>query len=90
MKKFIADTDQWLRRRIRMVYWKQWKKPSMRIKALRKLGVSDGKAYEWGHSRKGYWRVAGSWVLATSLTNDFLRLKGWVCLQDAYKMRPVT
>ena len=90
MKAFIADTDRWLRRRIRMVYWKQWKKPSMRIRALRKLGISDGKAYEWGHSRKGYWRIAGSWVLATSLTNDFLRQKGWICLQDAYRMRPAT
>lgn len=90
MKKFIADTDPWLRRRIRMVYWKQWKKPSMRIRALRKLGVPDGKAYEWGSSRRGYWRVAGSWVLATSLTNDFLRQKGWICLQDAYRMRPAT
>lgn len=45
MKRFIAETDQWLRRRIRMVYWRQWKKASMRIRALRKphtlLGLSD-------------------------------------------------
>ena len=59
MKAFIAVTDKWLRRRIRMVYWKQWKKASMRIRALRKLGIYYGKAYEWSQSRKGCWRVAG-------------------------------
>lgn len=53
-------------------------------------GIPDEQAYEWSHSRKGYWRIAGSWVLSTSLTNDFLHKMGWVCLQDAYRMRPAT
>lgn len=88
MARFVADTNQRLRRRIRMVYWKQWKKPSMRLKALRKLGVPEGKAYEWANSRKGCWRIAGSWVLSTSLDNAFLRKKGWVCMQDVYRGRP--
>ena len=51
MARFVADANQWLRRRIRMVYWKQWKKPSMRLKALRKLGVPEGRAHEWANSR---------------------------------------
>lgn len=80
---FVRETDQWLRRRIRQIYWKQWKKVSMRYKALRKLGLSDGKAWEWANARKSYWRVANSWILATTLTNDFLCSKAWVCLADA-------
>lgn len=90
MARFVADANQWLRRRIRMVYWKQWKKPSMRLKALRKLGVPEGRAHEWANSRKGYWRIAGSWVLSTSLDNAFLRRKGWVCLQDVYRRHPAS
>lgn len=82
---FVRNTDQWLRRRIRQIYWKQWKKVSMRYRALRRLGMSDSKAWEWANTRKSYWRVANSWILATTLTNDFLRSKGWMCLADALR-----
>ena len=79
----VKEIDQWLRRRIRQIYWKQWKKVSMRYRALRRLGMSEGKAWEWANTRKSYWRVAHSWILSTTLTNDFLRSKGWMCLADA-------
>lgn len=57
----LADTptpfnqiDEWVRRRLRMCLWKQWKKPKTKIKRLIALGVPKAKAYEWGNSRKGY------------------------------------
>ena len=85
MKQFVRRTDEWLRRRIRQIYWKVWKKPRTKVKALRILGASPEKAYEWGNSRKAYWRIANSWILSTALTNDFLRNRGWICLGDVYK-----
>lgn len=39
-------------------------------------GIPDGKAYEWANSRRGYWRIARSWVLARSLTNAYWREQG--------------
>jgi RNA-directed DNA polymerase len=55
----LADTptvfknlDKWIRRRLRMIIWKQWKKPKTKIKKLIQLGVQPYKAYEWGNSRK--------------------------------------
>ncbi len=55
----LADTpskfkefDEWIRRRLRMCEWKQWKKPKTRVRKLIGLGVPDYKAYEWGNSRK--------------------------------------
>ncbi|GGD97451.1 hypothetical protein GCM10010911_65220 [Paenibacillus nasutitermitis] len=43
-----------------MCLWKQWKVPRTKVKKLTALGVSKGKAYEWGNTRKKYWRIAGS------------------------------
>nr|WP_312883319.1 group II intron maturase-specific domain-containing protein [Paenibacillus germinis] len=58
----LADTpsifrklDKWIRRRLRMCLWKQWKKPRTKVKRLTSLGISRDKAYEWGNTRKGYW-----------------------------------
>lgn len=85
MRSFVKETDEWLRRRIRQLYWKQWKKIGTKLKALLKLGVTKEKAWIWVNSRKGYWRIAKSWVLSTTLKTNFLRSKGWVCLGDVYK-----
>lgn len=85
MKKFVSDTDEWLRRRIRQIYWKQWKKTRTKFAALRKLGVAKGEAWKWANTRKSYWHTANSQVLATTLTNAKLRKLGWTCLGDIYK-----
>lgn len=85
MKQFVKETDEWLRRRIRQIYWKQWKKTRTKFAALQKLGVSKGKAWEWANTRQSYWHIANSWILATTLTNATLRKLGWTCLGDVYK-----
>ena len=46
MAIFVRSTDEWLRRRIRQIYWKQWKKVRTKFAALRKLGVDD-KVVVW-------------------------------------------
>ncbi len=87
MAIFVRDTDKWLRRRIRQIYWKQWKKVSTKYRALQKLGASASTAWQYANTRKLYWHTANSWILATTLTNGFLYRKGWVCLGDVYKKR---
>jgi group II intron reverse transcriptase/maturase len=67
----FKDLDEWLRRRLRQVRWKEWKRPKTRARNLRTLGVPHRKAYEWAYSGKGPWRVAGSWILSTTLTNAY-------------------
>jgi len=54
MKNLLKTTDQWLRRRLRMVIWKQWKKIRTRYTMLRKLGIVDWGAWEGANIRKGY------------------------------------
>lgn len=85
MKRFVRETDEWLRRRIRQIYWKQWKRVRTKYAALRKLGVSEGRAWEWANTRLSYWHTARSPILSTTLDNATLRRLGWTCLGDVYR-----
>ena len=77
MKRVLQSWNEWLRRRFRMYIWKQWKKPRTKVSSLRKLGVPKDLAYQWGNSRLGYWRIAGSPVLQRSITNEKLAQAGY-------------
>ncbi len=87
----LADTpsvfkqlDEWTRRRLRMCLWKQWKLPRTKVKRLIALGVPKGKAYEWGNSRKGYWRISKSPVLHRPLNNRFFESYQLKSLAERY------
>ena len=75
-EEYMEDWNSWLRRRIRMYIWKQWKLPRTRVANLKKLGMDDWKAYRNGNTRKGYWAVAGSGILSTTITNERLARAG--------------
>jgi len=80
MKGIATELDMWIRRRIRMCYWKQWKKVGARHDNLVKLGIPNGKAWEYANTRKGCWRIAGSYILDKSLTNKYLEGEGFLSL----------
>ena len=84
MKVLLIRVDEWYRRMLRMVIWKQWKRIKTKITNLVKLGVKKQKAYEWANSRKGYWHIAGSYILGTTITTERLRLAGYVFLSDYF------
>lgn len=84
MKSFLQETDEWLRGRIRMCIWKSWKKPKTKVNNLIKCGIASWQAYEWGNTRKSYWRTATSPILKRAITNERLRLQGYVNLYDEY------
>jgi len=81
-KSVFEDLDSWVRSRIRLCYWKQWKKVKTRIKQLEKLGINPNQAYQWGNTRKGYWRTVHSPILARALNNAILKEAGFVSLKD--------
>ena len=85
MKRILQDWEEWLRRRLRMYIWKQWKKPRTKVKALQKLGIPPDKAYEWGNTRLGYWRIAGSPILQRSITNERLVAAGYYDISMQYE-----
>lgn len=84
MKWQMKQLDEWLRRRIRMCYWKQWKKISTKYRNLMKLGATKQKAWEHANTRKGYWRTAKSPILSTTITNKRLEKTGLISLLEQY------
>lgn len=88
----LADTqgifrglDEWTRRRLRMCLWKQWKLPKTKVRNLTTLGIPKQKAYEWGNTRKKYWRIANSPVLHRTLNNQYWISNGLKSLTDRYR-----
>lgn len=81
-KSVFAALDEWVRSRIRLCYWKQWKRVKTRTAQLEKLGIKRSKAYQWGNTRKGYWRTVHSPILTRALNNDLLNKAGFVSLKD--------
>lgn len=84
MKNQLRELDEWMRRRLRMCYWKQWKKIRAKHRNLVKLGISDNKAWQFANTRKSYWRTASSPILHCSLTNEFFKEMGLHTLTMVY------
>ncbi len=85
MKNLLKETDKWLRRRIRMVIWKQWKRVRTRYARLRKLGIKDWAAWEGANIRKGYWRVASNPIIAKAISAERLKKAGYINFLDYYE-----
>ena len=84
MKGLAKQLDEWTRRRIRMCYWKQWKKIKTRHDNLVKLGINNSKAWEFANTRKGYWRISNSPILAITFTNELLQKLGYLSFTKRY------
>ncbi|MBW4692667.1 MAG: group II intron reverse transcriptase/maturase [Lyngbya sp. HA4199-MV5] len=80
----IEALDGWLRRRIRMCYWKQWRRPRTRIANLLKLGTSKRQAILTGISRKGYWRLSKTLATHTGMTNEWLEQQGLLSIKQLW------
>ena len=85
MKTRLQDIDEWMRHRIRVVIFKQWKKPKTKYRNLRKLGISHSGAYKVANTSKGYWRAVEGVVVKTALTSERLRQAGYVFFSDYYQ-----
>jgi RNA-directed DNA polymerase len=68
----LMGLDQWLRRRVRLCYWKQWKRPRTRRRHLLALGISRDDVKLASRSRKGYWRMSGNSIVQRALTKEWL------------------
>ena len=86
MKNQLKGIDEWLRRRLRMYIWKQWRRVRTRYTMLSKLGLNHNTAFKFSCTRKGYWRTAKSPILNTSVTNTRLKQAGYVFFSDYLKV----
>jgi RNA-directed DNA polymerase len=68
----LRDLDQWTRRRLRAIVWKQWKRGRTRFAELRRRGVGRDLAAKTAGSPHGPWRLSNSPALTVALPNAFL------------------
>jgi RNA-directed DNA polymerase len=82
--KLFDKLDQWIRRRIRMCYWKRWRHPRTRRRELMRLGVSRRQAIRHAKSRKAYWRMARTIASGVGMTNKWLQEQGLISLKSLW------
>jgi len=80
----IPGLDEWLRRRIRMCYWKQWRHTRTKVRNLLKLGTFKKQAIMTALSRKGPWHLARTMATQTGMTNKWLTKQGLVSIKEQW------
>jgi group II intron reverse transcriptase/maturase len=93
----LADTpsvfqalDEWLRRRLRQLLWKRWKRPRTRQRNLVALGVPPRTAREASSSGKGTWRLSASPPVQQALSNAYWRSQGLLSITERYHQLRIT
>lgn len=79
-----VDLDHWIRRRVRMAYWRQWRKPRTKVRSLMRLGVHVQAAVACGITSKGPWRSAKTPGINQALSLDYLKSEGLYSLRDGW------
>ena len=80
----IPELDQWLRRRIRMCYWKQWRFCRTKVRNLLRLGTFLKSAIDVAISRKGPWRLSRTLATQSGMTNKWLEKQGLLSIKDLW------
>jgi RNA-directed DNA polymerase len=80
----VPELDEWIRRRIRMCYWKQWRRCRKRVGELLKLGVSKRQAVMTALSRKSYWRLSRTMATQWGMNDAWLKSQGLVSVRDLW------
>lgn len=90
----LLELEEWMRRRVRLYYWKQWKRPRTRRRHLLALGTSPEEVHMATRSRKGYWRMSANSIVQRALNNRWLHEQGvpdmrtlWIALHYGPKAR---
>ena len=80
----IPELDHWLRRRVRMCYWKQWRLARTKVRNLLRLGVSKRTAIPIAMSRKGPWNLSRTLATQASMTVKWLKKQGVVSIKEMW------
>ena len=80
----IPELDEWLRRRCRMCYWKQWRRARTKVRNLLALGTDLRSAVRTALSRKGYWHLARTLATQVGMTNEWLKQQGLISIRELW------
>ena len=80
----VAEFDHWLRRRVRMCYWKQWRYTRTKVRHLLALGTGRSQAILTAISSKSYWHLSKTLATQSGMTNVWLEKQGLVNIRDLW------
>lgn len=83
-KTTLEEVDCWLRRRFRWLLWRQWKKPKTRAQMMIALGMDKERARLSAGNGHGAWWNSGASHMNASVSSDWLRGQGLLCLLDLH------
>jgi RNA-directed DNA polymerase len=77
-RSIFTSLDGWIRRKIRGILWRQWKKPRTRYKQLITLGLKENTAKQHAYSSKGPWRMAKTYGMHKAVSNSVIESMGYI------------
>ncbi len=80
----VPGIEKWIRRRICMCYWKQWRKVRTKVRHLPALGTSRRQAILTAASRKAYWHLAKTLATQSGMTNKWLESQGLISVRHLW------
>jgi group II intron reverse transcriptase/maturase len=81
-QKVFARLDGWIRRKIRGILWRQWKKPKKRLKQLIALGLNSETAQKYAYTSKGPWRMAKTFGIHKAVSNSVIESLGYTPMKQ--------
>lgn len=81
----FEELDQWIRRRLRVLLWRQWKRPRTRLNELRKRGLEEARAATSAYNGYGPWRNAGASHMNQAVPVSALDQMGLLSLLDQHR-----
>ena len=74
--RVVLELDQWIRRRVRLCFWKTWKRPGTRRRHLLSMGIGLNEVHLASRSRRGYWWMSGNGLVQRAMDNPWLEEQG--------------
>jgi RNA-directed DNA polymerase len=84
-QRVIESLDEWLRRRLRCLLWRQWKRPATRVRKLRQLGLDGDRAWRSAANGRGPWWNAGAAHMNAALPTAFFTRMGLASLVGTHR-----
>ena len=85
VKGALEESDQWLRRRLRCMLWRQWKRPRTRRRKLRALGLDATRTSASASNGRGPWWNSGASHANAAMPRKFFELRGLLSLLDSVR-----
>lgn len=84
-KQALEELDSWLRRKLRCILWRQWKRPYTRARNLMKAGLPEERAFRSAFNQRGPWWNSGASHMNRAFQKSFFDRLGLVSLLDTMR-----